>query len=138
MEIFYSQFLVIWYGNLPEETHYIIERTQHQPWAMLAYSVLILAFVGPFIILINKKIKMMPKAIRWVALSILLGIWLERILLIAPSVVGGHSFPIGWIEISMTVGFLGLFLLAIQTFWNKYPMVAFSDPLLKYSMEEHR
>jgi hypothetical protein len=137
-DFFYSQFLVIWYGNLPEETHYIIERTQHQPWATLAYLVLILAFVGPFIILINKKIKMMPKVIRWVALSVLLGIWLERTLLIAPSVVGGHSFPIGWIEISTTVGFLGLFLLAIQTFWNKYPMVAISNPLLKYSMEEHK
>jgi hypothetical protein len=137
-DFFYSQFLVIWYGNLPEETHYIIERTQHQPWATLAYLVLVLAFVGPFIILINKKIKTMPKIVRWVALSILLGIWLERTLLIAPSVVGGHSFPISWLEISTTVGFLGLFLLAIQTFWNKFPMVAYSDPLLKYSMEEHK
>ncbi len=134
-DFFYSQFLVIWYGNLPEETHYIIERTQHQPWETIAYIVLFLSFVAPFIILLNKKIKMKPIAMRWISIAILLGLWLERTLLIAPSVAGSTSFPIGWIQITITLGFLGIVITSIKYFWSKFPMVVYGDPLLKYSLE---
>jgi hypothetical protein len=137
-DFFYSQFLVIWYANLPEETHYIIGRTQHQPWQTIAYLVLLLMFVLPFVVLINKKIKTIPKAMRIISLSILMGLWLERTLLIAPAVAGNKSFPVGWIEISLTAGFLGLFILCIQYFWSRYPMISYSDPLLKYSIEEQK
>ncbi len=134
-DFFYSQFLVIWYGNLPEETHYIIERTQHEPWATMAYVVLLLSFIAPFIILINKKIKMNPVAMRWISIGILLGLWLERTLLIAPSVSGNTSFPNVWIQITITLGFLGIIITSIKYFWSKYPMVVYGDPLLKHSLE---
>ncbi len=134
-DFFYSQFLVIWYGNLPEETHYIIERTQHQPWSTIAYIVLILFFVLPFIMLLRKKIKMNTIAMSIISICILLGYWLERILLIAPSVVKTEIFPINLIQIAITVGFMGIFWVSVSYFWNKYPMVAFGDPLLKHSFE---
>lgn len=134
-DFFYSQFLVIWYGNLPEETHYIIERTQHQPWATMAYIVLALSFVFPFLILINKKIKMNPFAMRWISMGILLGLWLERTLLIAPSVTGDFSFQTGLIQVAVTLGFLGIVVTSIKYFWSNFPMVVYSDPLLKHSLE---
>lgn len=134
-DFFYSQFLVIWYGNLPEETHYIIERTQHQPWITIAYIVLILSFVAPFIILLRKKIKMNPNAMKLISAGILLGYWLERNLLIAPAVSNTEVFTINFIQIAITIGFLGIFMSSINYFWNKYPMIAFGDPLLKHSLE---
>lgn len=134
-DFFYSQFLVIWYGNLPEETHYIIERTQHQPWVTFAYIVLLLSFVLPFVVLLRKKIKMNPNAMKIIAFMVLLGYWFERMLLIAPAVAKTEIFPINLIQVALTIGFMGLFIGAVQYFWNKFPIVAFGDPMLKYSLE---
>jgi Ni/Fe-hydrogenase subunit HybB-like protein len=59
-DFFYAQFVVIWYGNIPEETAYIIERTMAAPWNVLAWTVFIGCFLAPFLILINRGSKPCP------------------------------------------------------------------------------
>ena len=60
LDFFYVQFLVIWYGNLPDETRYVIWRVIYDPWAALAWTVLIVLFVIPFVVLLLRRIKMKP------------------------------------------------------------------------------
>jgi hypothetical protein len=130
LDFFYSQFLVIWYGNLPEETHYIILRTAQTPWQSIAYSVLAVAFVIPFLMLISKKIKRSPRLFLIVALIILIGMWFERFILIAPSVWHNSNLPFGWQEIFITCGFFGFFGFIYLYFLENIPILPLTDPLL--------
>jgi len=57
-DFFYSQFLVIWYGNLPVETRFVLLRVRESPWDLLAWAVLLICFVIPFVLLLSRRIKM--------------------------------------------------------------------------------
>ena len=135
-DFFYSQFLVIWYGNLPEETRYVILRVRQNPWEPLAWAVLGLCFALPFIGLLSRKIKLKPPALAVLSAVILVGMWLERFLLIAPSLWKGQDFFLGRPEISITAGFLGLLTLSFVLFFRMFSPLPFSDPLFRKSLEE--
>ena len=120
-DFFWSQYVVIWYGNIPEETHYIILRTREMPWTVISWLVLILCFIGPFVVLLSRRVKENPKFFLPVASSIVLGMWLERYLLVVPSLGHTHSFPLGWIEVLVTLGFMATFLLSYLAFVSRFP-----------------
>ena len=80
-DFFYVQLVVIWYGNIPEETHYVITRSMLAPWNAVAWSVFGICFVLPFFILLNKKIKTKPVAIIIICSVIITGIWFEHLLM---------------------------------------------------------
>ena len=134
-DFFYSQFLVIWYGNLPEETRYIIQRAHESPWQNLSWAVLILCFVIPFFVLLFRKAKLNPKMFFIISIIIIAGIWLERFMLIVPSVWNQGGFPFGIIEIAMTAGFAGLFLAVIAYGYSLFPIVPVTDPLLESNLK---
>ncbi len=135
-DFFYSQFLVIWYGNLPEETRYVILRVRQSPWEPLAWTVLVVAFVIPFVVLLSRKIKLRPKPMMVLGGIILLGMWLEKLLLVAPSLWKGQEIPLGLSEILITAGFLGMMALSVTVFLRKFPLLPLSDPLFRESQEE--
>ena len=108
MDFFWSQFLVIWYGNLAEETPFILRRIREQPWQNVALVVLLFAYVVPFFALLFRSIKKDPRTLALVGLVALCAMWLERYLLIAPSVWKGGGLPLGPLELGVTLGFLGL------------------------------
>ncbi len=137
LDFFYSQFLVIWYGNLPEETHYIILRTAKSPWQAVAYFVLAVAFTIPFIGLISKKIKRTPKAFMVIALVILTGMWFERFILIAPAVWHYDTLPFGIFEILIALGFFGAFSMVYLCFLKNIPILPVTDPLLYQQKRSH-
>jgi len=141
-DFFYSQFLVIWYGNLPEETQYVLLRVRNTPWQFLAWTVLIVCFALPFVILLNRKIKMKPRAMVILGIIILVGMWLERLLLIAPSLWKGQQLPLGMTELSISAGFLGAMALCVLLFLRQFPILPLSDPLffemLKPSHEQSK
>ena len=137
-DFFYSQFLVIWYGNLPEETKYVILRVRQEPWAPLAWTVLVICFGIPFIILLSRKIKSQPKPMMALSALILVGMWLERFLLIAPSLWKGQEIPLGLSELLITAGFLGAMALTVIFFLNKFPLLPLSDPLFCEALEAAR
>lgn len=82
--LFYSQFLVIWYGNIPEETSFIIQRISKSPFIELSYLVLLILFLVPFVVLISMKVKVNPYVILIISILVLAGIFAERFLIIAP------------------------------------------------------
>jgi Ni/Fe-hydrogenase subunit HybB-like protein len=124
-DFFWSQFLVIWYGDLPEEISFILHRIQHDPWVLLSYAVLFGGFVLPFIILINRRVKQIPWTIAIVGALVLIGGFAERILLVIPSLnpVPGTPFPIGLEEALITLGFLGLYGASLLWMLRRAPLV---------------
>jgi len=134
-DFFYSQFLVIWYGNLPEETRYVILRVSTPPWKTLAWAVLIICFVIPFIILLSKTIKLRPLPLLLISCVILAGMWFERFLLIAPSLSRGAGMNLGMPEVMVSAGFLGAVALTMLFFLKRFPILPVSDPLFYKSLD---
>jgi hypothetical protein len=121
-DFFYAQFVVIWYGNISEETAYIIERTMAAPWGNLAWAVFGICFIGPFLILLNKKIKTIPMAMTIICSLVIIGMWLEHFLLLAPALYPDtHSLPLSWIDLGVALGFLGLLAAAISLYVEQFP-----------------
>lgn len=134
-DFFYCQFLIIWCGNLPEETGYLIERIGRAPWNAVAWTVLLASFVVPFILLLSRKLKMKAVPMAGLAGFILAGMWLERFLLVAPSLWRGKVLPLGWIEFAVTAGFFGIMGLCVLAFLTRVPLLPVSDPLFRHSSE---
>ena len=121
-DFFYVQLTVIWYGNIPEETHYVIERTVMVPWSKLAWTVFIVCFIIPFVILINKKIKSKPVFMVILCSVIIIGFWFEHLLLLAPALShGAHSLSLNVSDGLITVGFFGLMVIAVSFFLKCFP-----------------
>jgi len=121
-DFFYVQLVVIWYGNIPEETAYFIERTMTPPWNFLAWFVFTVCFIIPFVILLNKKIKTKPQFMSILCMVVIMGIWLEHFLLIGP-VLNPHvsALPLGLTDGLIFLGFFGLMALAVVFFLNMFP-----------------
>ena len=121
-DFFYAQFVVIWYGNIPEETAYVITRTMTAPWNALAWTVFIGCFAAPFLILLNRRIKTRPKAMTVICLAVMAGIWLEHYLLLGPSFHhDARHLPLGWVEVAVAVGFFGLLAAAVTGYLRQFP-----------------
>ncbi len=121
--LMWSQFLVIWYGNLPEETYFIFYRL-YGAWRPVGIAVFALVFLVPFLGLLGVKPKKSSPTLVAFALVSLTGIWLERYLEIVPSVNHGAGPAIGVPEIGTGLFFCGLFLLAWAWFAGRYPMLS--------------
>jgi hypothetical protein len=121
-DFFYVQLTVIWYGNLPEETHYVILRTMLPPWRSLAWTVFILAFIIPFLVLINKRVKTKPTFMLVLCGMVIVAIWLEHLLMLGPALdPGAAGLPLGLTDGLMFVGFLGLMVMAVAFTMRTFP-----------------
>ena len=128
-DFFYTQFFITWYGNLPEETRFVLERVRQLPWKPVAYLVLAACFVLPFVILLSRRVKFKHGFMVGLCILILIGMWLERFILIAPSLWKAHQLPLGPLEALITAGFFGLMGLCILLFVKNFPLLPVSDPL---------
>jgi hypothetical protein len=121
-DFFFVQLLVIYYGNIPEETHYVIVRTMLAPWNKLAWTVLIVCFIGPFFILLRQSNKKNPLVMLIICSAVIIGIWLEHLLLLGPALSHEAStIPLGISDGFITLGFLGLMAIAIGYFLSVFP-----------------
>ncbi len=121
-DFFYVQLTVIWYGNIPEETHYVIERTVMVPWNTLAWSIFVICFIIPFVILLNKKVKSKPVFMVILCSVIIIGFWFEHLLLLAPALSHDvHSLPLSVSDGLISVGFFGLMVIAVSFFLKRFP-----------------
>ena len=121
--LMWSQYLVIWYGNLPEETYFIFYRL-YGPWRPIGIAVFLLVFLVPFLGLLGVAPKLFSPTLVGFAVISLLGIWLERYLEVIPSVNHGLGPAIGLPEIGTTLFFAGLFFLSWAWFAGRYPIVS--------------
>jgi len=121
-DFFYVQLMVIYYGNIPEETNYVIVRTMLAPWNKLAWTVFIVCFICPFFILLNQRIKTKPVLMLIICSVVIVGIWLEHLLLLGPALThDAQSIPLGFSDGLISLGFLGLMAIAVGYFMKVFP-----------------
>lgn len=82
--LFYAQYLVIWYGNIPEEAGFLVRRIEESPLRELSYSVLIALFFAPFVLLLSRRAKRTPAAVLLASVLVLYGALAERIIYLSP------------------------------------------------------
>jgi hypothetical protein len=126
MYFFWSQYLVIWYGNVPVETRFFVRRFFVQPWQTLAWVVLVVGWLIPFVYLLKRLTGRPPERhapLFIIALFGLVAIFLERVLVVFPSVSAGTPLPLGLRDLAITMGFLSLFALSRRWFMSRYKPV---------------
>ncbi len=114
--LFWCHYLPIWYANLPEETGFVLLRLASQPWAAVSLGVLTLNFLIPLPALLSRHVKQRPTALAGLGLGVGLGMWLERYVLVVPSLWQPASLPLGVLELCLLAGFSGSYALAFLGF----------------------
>jgi len=128
----FSQYMLIWYANLPEETFYLIKR-KVWPWGYIFLSVVFLRFIIPFFLLMGRDGKRNEKVMLAAAGIIILGEFLDLYLLIGP-VISPQKPAFGWIELGTFLGFAGIFGWTLFRFFGKHSILAHRDPNLLASV----
>jgi hypothetical protein len=144
----YAQLLPIWYTDMPEETDFLLIRMMLPQWSWLSQTVAVTCFVGPFTILLSRGIKKMRYPFAGVCALIMVGIFLERSLLVYPSIYMGADFP--WlnflfVSVGVWLGFLGAFTQVVGRVLASVPGVCVADPYLEthpwdvhvHSLDQH-
>ena len=127
--LFFSQYIVIWYGKLPWEQAWIIRRSD-EIWGGLSGLVILLCFVIPFAGLIGRKPKTKPVLLAFFTSIILVGMWLERYVMLAPSLHhGGDPIFTIWQPL-IGLMFLGLYLGSVRWFLTTFPAIQVWQPMV--------
>jgi hypothetical protein len=117
----FGQYLVIWYGNLGEETHWPRLRLIH-PWVTLAVPALFMVFAIPFFGLLSRAAKVFRPTLALFTIISLLGMFIVRYLEVYPSLYGeATSVPFGIWEIAIALGYAGIWGLCYLAFMNAFP-----------------
>jgi hypothetical protein len=123
--LLFSQYIVIWYGDLPVETFFIVQRVHHMPWSPLSVACVVLDWLIPFVVLMSVRSKKSPAILGTVSALGLVGMWLERYVLVVPS-LSLDAIPFGLTQFLITVGFLGVFLISAVPGINRVAQAATS------------
>ncbi len=132
--IWVSQYLLIWYSNIPEEVTFYVLRTR-DGWAPLFFLTPVLTWLLPFCILLPRAAKRNPRVLQGVSVLVLLGHWLDLYMLVAPPVL--PRVAIGLPEILVTAGYASLFFLLMARSLAGAPLLARNDPYLGESLHHH-
>lgn len=130
--IAFSQYMLIWYANMPEETFYIQKRLEGS-WLPVSMSLAVVRFALPFLLLLSRGAKTRRSRLLGVAAIILVGQLLDLYWLIMPQ-AHADAPALGWQELGPLALFLGILLLAVASFLKKHKPVPVGDPLLKESV----
>jgi len=132
----FSQALPIWYGNLPPETGYPILRVHFQPWQTLCWVLLFTGYLGVFALLVIREMKERAATLTAVALLALAAMWLERYLLVMPSLGGrGTACCAPTVSLLLAPGFLGVLVLVVSSSLARHPAPSPLDLALKAEQE---
>jgi hypothetical protein len=132
--IWLSQYLLIWYGNLPEEVTHYVSRTS-PAWIRLFLLNLVVNWVVPFLVLLPRATKRSPAVLAAVCLIILAGRWLDLYLLIMPETLRVPAFGV-W-EVLIPLGYAGVFLRLTTRALAQAPLLPLGDPFLEESLHHH-
>lgn len=133
--LMWAQYLVIWYGNMPEETGFVFSRVWGE-WRPVGGAVFLGMFVIPFAGLLSVGAKKTRISLGLFAAISLAAFWLERYLLVTPSVAAENGPRFGLPELGPTLLFAGLFFLSYAWFAKRYPMI--SPRLAMITLEKER
>jgi len=129
--LWFSQFLLIWYSNIPEEVTYFITRIEQ--YQIPFFGMFIINFMVPMVLLMSRDAKRNPRFLIVVGTIIFIGHYLDTYLLITPGVLFDH-WHFGWMEIGMFLGFTGLFINRVLNALTKAPLMPQKSPYLDESL----
>jgi hypothetical protein len=130
----FSEFMLIWYGNIPEETVWFVERW-HGAYKILFFANIILNWAIPFFALMPRKTSRSKIVIFPVIVILMIGQYTELYYIIWPNVV--HEAKFGLLEIGAFLGYLGIFSLVVSTWLAKASLVPKNHPYLQESLHHH-
>ncbi len=134
--LWFSQFLLIYYANIPEETVYFIQRLTTSNYSSIFYINLLINFVFPFLALMTRDSKRQMSILKIVAVVVVLGHWLDFYLMITPGVMK-YDGGFGFMEIGTFMIFMAAFFWVVLSNLAKYPLIAKNHPTLQESLHHH-
>jgi len=132
--LWFSQFMLIWYANIPEEVTYFVTRIQD--YQLPFFGMVVMNFVFPVLMLMNADYKRIPWFVVMAGLVILAGHYIDVFVMIMPATVGDR-WSIGIPEISSILLFTGLFLFIVFTSLTKASLLVKRNPFIKESEDFH-
>jgi hypothetical protein len=132
--LWFSQFMLIWYSNIPEEVTYF--KTRIEQYNLTFFGAVAMNFVFPILVLINSDFKRVAPIIVGAGVVILLGHYVDFFNMIMPATVGDQWF-IGVSEISSVLFFAGLFIFVVFTALTKAPLASEGNPYIEESKHFH-
>lgn len=132
--LWFSQFMLIWYADIPEEVTYFKNRIDN--YNFLFFFTFAINFITPMLILMSRDTKRNRKYLAVMALIILFGHWLDAYLLVNPGVLFNHGH-LSWVHIGTLLGFVGLFIYVVFGTLSKAPLVPVNHPYKDESIHHH-
>ena len=138
--LWFAQFLLTWYANIPEEAAYFDRRwvTEFKPWFWLN---IIVNFLTPLLLLMKRDSKRLVPVMKAACIILILGHWLDYWQMIMPGAVGPQKHwytEIGPIEITVFLGFAGLFMFTVLSSLSTFKsLIPKKHPLLEESLHHH-
>jgi hypothetical protein len=133
--LWYSQFMLIWYANIPEETIYFKPRLQGA-YRGIFFLNLIINFVLPFLLLMRRGSKRNYTSMTFVAVLIILGHWVDFYQMVMPGTMHEH-YSLGWFEFGILIFYAGLIMYFVGRGLSKKPLLAVHHPFVKESLIHH-
>ena len=122
----FSQFLIIWAGNLPEEIPFYVRRIQSS-WKYVGFALIILHFALPFVLLLSRDLKRSGRRLSAVAIAVIVMRFVDLIWMTGPELHNG-SFGLSWMDLMLSVGIGGVWLWFFATQLNSRPLLPIHDP----------
>ena len=126
--IAFSQYMLIWYANVPEETEWFEHRLQGT-WHIVSWTLVIGHFVVPFLGLISRHAKRNRRVLAFWAVVLLVMHWLDLVWLVMPK-LGGHGVPLQALDVLLWLGMMGFFCACVAFVGRDSLIVAVKDPRL--------
>jgi hypothetical protein len=134
--MWFSQFMLIWYANIPEEVTYFMERIELSNYRFLFWFSAAINFVVPTIVLMSRDAKRNTNFLIVASVVILIGHWINSYLLFAPGTLHDHGH-LGLTDLGMGLGFLGLFFYVVFRSLTTRPLSVKHHPFLEESKHLH-
>ena len=133
--LWFSQYMLIWYANIPEETTYFKNRTQG-PYSGVFWFGFIINFLAPLLLLMKREAKRNYGTITIMSLVIIFGHWLDFHQMIFASVQPEHV-ELNLFDFGVALGFVGTIMFVTSNVLSKYPLVSENHPFVKESIIHH-
>lgn len=133
--IAYSQYMLIWYANLPEETIFYLPRVTGS-WTYVSAALLLFKFVVPFLALLSRRAKRNPPFLAAIAILILVMQYVDLYWLIYPN-YNAEAPVFGIPEVAIWLGFAGAFMFLVTRFLSSHPIIPVKDPRIHESLHHH-
>ncbi|NNC82079.1 MAG: quinol:cytochrome C oxidoreductase [Flavobacteriales bacterium] len=133
--LWFSQFMLIWYSDIPEEVTYF--QTRFENYGIPMFTMVFVNFLLPMVILMSRDAKRNVKFLVTVGTIIFFGHWFDTYLMVMPGVAFDHWHGLEWTEIGMMIGFLGAFIYLTLNRLSKAKLVPEQSPMLEESIQHH-